>query len=170
MKSLKKIVFVFIKIRLIQPRENETFKDLNFKKIDFTNYKQIKSFIFKKDFFKLKIKQVQNFDFLNFSNSLGGKIGINLSKKNIFGWYKLNKNKINFPWSDDLTSKRLINLIYNYEFINSSSTNSETKLLKKIILIHIYRVRLDLTYKKIIMLDIREFDNKRCYLRVVKIR
>ena len=28
-------------------------------------------------------------------------------------------------------------------------TNSETKLLKKIILVHIYRVRLDLTYKKI---------------------
>ena len=131
MKSLKKIIFVFIKKRFIQPKQNDTFEDLNFKKIDFTNYKQIKSFIFKKDFFKLNVKQVQNFDFLNFSNSLGGKIGISLSKENVFGWYKLNKNKINFPWSDDLTSRRLINLLYNYEFINSSSANPETRLLKK---------------------------------------
>ena len=58
--------------------------------------------------------------FLNFSNKLGGKIGINLSKDAIFGWYKLNKNKFSFPWSEDLPSRRLINLLYNYEYIKSS--------------------------------------------------
>ena len=67
------------------------------------------------------------------------KIGINLSKKSIFDWFKRNKNKINFPWSDDYTSKRLINIIYNYEFINSSSTKLESKFLEKIIIIHMQR-------------------------------
>ena len=48
-------------------------------------------------------------------------------------WFKLNKKiKIGFPWTDDLTSKRLINIIYNYEFINSSSTNEENKILHKL--------------------------------------
>ena len=60
---------------------------------------------------------------------MGGKIGINLSKESIFGWFKINKNKLNFPWSEDLTSKRLINLLYNYEYINSSSKIKDKKKL-----------------------------------------
>ncbi len=156
MSFIKKILFIFIFSKFISVKKNIKFDDLNFRKLDFSNYKQIKSFIFKKNFYKLQNKYVQNFEFLNFSSNLGGKIGINLSKKSIFGWFRLNKNKLNFPWSEDLTSKRLINLIYNYEFINSSSTEVETKILNKIILIHINRIRLDFTQKK--LGDITSFD------------
>ena len=99
-------------------RKDISFIDLNFRKMDFTNYAQIKLFLFKKNFYKLKNKHVQSFDFLNFSNKLGGNIGINLAKETIFSWYKINKNKLNFPWIEDLSSKRLINLLYNYEYIN----------------------------------------------------
>ena len=137
MKFIKKLIFVNIYLNLINYKRDLSFVDLNFRKIDFTNYKQVKTFIFKENFIKKNYKYVQNFDFLNFSNNLGGKIGINLSKKSIFDWFKRNKNKINFPWSDDYTSKRLINIIYNYEFINSSSTKLESKFLEKIIIIHI---------------------------------
>jgi len=108
--ALKKIIFNNITSKFIS-RKELSYKDLNFRRIDFTNYKKIKSFIFKKDFYKNK--NIHNFDFLNFSNKLGGKIGINLSKEAIFGWYKVNKNKIGFPWLEDLPSKRLINLLYN---------------------------------------------------------
>ena len=149
MRFIKKIIFVYIIIKFIKIDKNINFEDLNFKKLDFTNYKQIKSFIFKNEFYKLNNKYVQSFDFLNFSQSLGGKIGINLSKKSILSWYKINKNKFGFPWNGDLISKRFLNIIYNYEFINSSSTEEETKQLNKIIFIHMHRVIYDFRNKKI---------------------
>ncbi len=146
---LKKIIFVFIFLKFFRLKTKYTLKDLNFRKIDFTNYKQTKSFIFKKDFFKLKNKNIHSFDFLNYSQSLGGKIGINLSKNSIINWNKINKNKINFPWVQDLTAKRLINIIYNFEFIDSSSTVNEKRTLEKIINIHMKRVIFDFNNKNI---------------------
>ena len=61
---------------------------------------------------------------------------------------KVNKGKFNYPWTEDLSSRRLINLLYNYEFINSSSTKQETYLLNKIILNHVHRVIYDFNSKK----------------------
>ena len=71
-----------------------------------------------------------------------------LSRNTIFKWYKLNKNKIYYPWTDDLVSKRLINLLYNYEYINSSSTSTESKILNKIIFVHIQRSIFGFNQKK----------------------
>ena len=134
----KKIFLVYILLKL-KSNKNLSYLDLNFRKIDFTNYRQVKGFIFKKEFYKNKNKSIHNFDFLNFSKKLGGKIGINLSKDSIFGWFKINKNKLGFPWSDDLPSKRLINLLYNYEYINSSSKTNDTNKLDSVIYFHIKR-------------------------------
>ncbi len=145
---LRKIFFIFIILKF-KSKKNLSFVNLNFRKNDFTNYKNIKSFIFKKNFYKMKNSNIHSFDFLNFSNKLGGKIGINLSKDSIFGWFSINKNKINYPWSDDLASKRLINLIYNYEYIKSSSKIYDQKKLDAIIFFHIQRNLFDFNVKKI---------------------
>ena len=152
---IRKIIFIYIIYRF-HSYKKLSFSDLNFRKINFTNFKQIKSFIFKENFYKLKNKNVHTFDFLNFSNKLGGKIGINLSKDSIFGWFKQNKNKLSFPWSEDLASKRLINLIYNYEYINSSAKLIDKRKLDKIISFHIQRVLFDFNVKKIS--EISSFD------------
>ena len=146
--TIRKIIFIHL-IYKFKPFRNLSFLDFNFRKVDFTNYKNIKSFIFKENFYTLKNRNVHNFDFLNFSNKLGGKIGINLSKKSIFSWFKKYKNKLNFPWSDDLTSKRLINLLYNYEYINSSSKAVDKKKLDMIIFFHIQRILFEFNKKKI---------------------
>tara|TARA_B100000989_G_scaffold295808_1_gene277612 strand:+ start:2380 stop:3912 length:1533 start_codon:yes stop_codon:yes gene_type:complete len=146
--NLRKIIFIFIIYRF-KSRKKISFVDLNFRKNDFTNYHQIKSFIFKSNFYITKNKSVHTFDFLNFSNKLGGTIGINLAREAIFGWFKINKNKINFPWFEDLSSRRLINLIYNYEYINSSSKINDKKKLDSIILFHIQRVLFEFNLKKI---------------------
>ena len=145
---VRKILFIVF-ISKFKSKKNLSFIDLNFRKNDFTNYHQIRSFIFKKDFFKIKNKNIHNFDFLNFSKKLGGKIGINLSKDAIFSWYKININRLGFPWSDDLTSKRLINLLYNYEYINSSSKLIDKKKLDLIIFKHIQRIIFEFNLKKI---------------------
>ena len=81
---IRKIVFIYI-IYIFKSFKKLSFIDLNFRKANFTNYKQIKSFIFKENFYRLKNKNIHSFDFLNFSNKIGGKIGINLSKDSIFG-------------------------------------------------------------------------------------
>ncbi len=145
---IRKILFISF-ISKFKSIKNLSFLDLNFRKNDYTNYYQIRSFIFKKDFIEIKNKNIHSFDFLNFSKKLGGEIGINLSKDTIFSWYKINKNKLGFPWSDDLTSKRLINLLYNYEYINSSSKLTDKKQLDLIILKHIQRIIFDFNLKKI---------------------
>ena len=145
--TIRKIIFIHL-IYKLKPFRNLSFLDFNFRKVDFTNYKNIKSFIFKENFYTLKNKNVHNFDFLNFSNKLGGKIGINLSKESIFSWFKKYKNKLNFPWSEDLTSKRLINLLYNYEYINSSSRAADKKKLDMIIFFHIQRILFEFNKKK----------------------
>ena len=146
---IKKILFILITSRF-NSKKNLSYLDLNFRKIDFTNHDKVKSFIFKKNFYTFKNKNIHNFDFLNFSNKLGGKIGINLSKEAIFGWYKLYKNKLGFPWIEDLSSKRLINLLYNYEYINSASKEDDKKKLDFIIFFHIQRIVFDFKSKKII--------------------
>ena len=111
MKIIKKIFLIFIFYKFLKINKNISFKDLNFKKLDFTNYKQIKAFIFKTNFYRHENKYVQSFEFLNFSQKLGGKIGINLSKQSILSWYFLNKDKFGYPWNDDLTSRRFINML-----------------------------------------------------------
>ncbi len=148
MLFIRKIIFVGF-ISKFKLTKNLSFIDLNFRKNDFTNYHQIKSFIFKENFHKINNKNVHNFDFLNYSKKLGGKIGINLSKDAIFNWYNIYKNKLNFPWSEDLTSKRLINLLYNYEYINSSSKLTDKKKLDIIIFKHIQRIIFEFNLKKI---------------------
>ena len=144
----RKFIFIYITSKF-GSLKNISFIDLNFRKNDFTNYQLIRSFIFKKNFYKIKNRNVHNFDFLNFSKQLGGKIGINLSRESTFNWYKINKNKLNFPWSDDLASKRLINLIYNYEYINSSSKLEDKKKLDLVIFFHMQRIIFDFNYKNI---------------------
>ena len=49
----------------------------------------------------------------------------------------------------DFSSKRLINILYNYEFIVSSSTLSEKKVIDRIIVFHINRVLFEFNHKKI---------------------
>ncbi len=111
---------------------------LNFKIIDFNNYEKNKNLIFRKDFFKLeKNSLVYNFDFINLCNKLGGKRGIEIAKFGIFNWYKANKFKSSFVWDTEQTAKRILNLVYNFDFINSISTKKDEQKLKKILKVNI---------------------------------
>ena len=89
----------------------KNFKDLNFKQNDFINYKIIKYYVLKDNFINnINIQDVHTFNFLFFYQKLGGKKGIELSKKNIFLWFKKFKYNKKFPWNTDHASKRFINL------------------------------------------------------------
>ena len=148
MKLISKLILIYIKLNFYRLKSDINYSDLNFKRIEFTNFRQIKTFIFKKKFFNIKDVNVYNFDYLNFTNNLGGKLGLSLSMKSIFEWFKVYKNKLDQSWGKDLPSKRLINLIYNYEFIKSSAIDSEIKNLNKVIYFHMMRILFEFKYKK----------------------
>ena len=96
----------------------QNFKDLNFKQNDFINYKIIKYYVLKNNFVNnVNTHDIHTFNFLWFYQKIGGKKGIDLSKKNIFLWFNKFKYTKNFTWSSDHASKRFINLVYSYDFI-----------------------------------------------------
>ena len=57
-----KVIFILITSKFIKVNEDIVFNDLSFKRLDFTNYKRIKSFIFKKDFYRLNNNNVDSDD------------------------------------------------------------------------------------------------------------
>ncbi|MFL2520303.1 MAG: hypothetical protein ACJ0RJ_02450 [Alphaproteobacteria bacterium] len=133
----------------IQRNKYKNFNDLNFKQNDFINYKIIKNYIVKDNFIHNdQIADIHTFNFLFFYQRLGGKKGIHLSKKNIFLWFKKYKYYKNYPWSDDLSSKRFINIIYNYDFICSIPDTHEIKLINYILNFHIKRILFDFKRKQ----------------------
>jgi len=128
----------------------KNFKDMNFKENDFINYKVVKYYVLKENFINnLEVQDIHTFDFLFFYQKLGGKKGIELSKKNIFLWFKKFKYSKNFLWRTDLASKRFINLLYNYDFICSISNQKEISQINKIINFHIKRITFEISLKKI---------------------
>ena len=144
--------YIFLFILRINLRKNtaDNFRDLNFKENDFINYKIMRHYVNNENFiYNTSILDIHTFDFLFFFQKIGGKRGINLSKKNIFFWFKKYKYWNKFPWLNDFSSKRLINILYNYDFICSISNKGEIKTLNHIIEFHIKRIIFEIKRKKI---------------------
>ena len=155
--NLNKYFFLLFLLLGFRKKLYESFQDLNFKQNDFTNYKIIKHYILKDNFIKKNtILDIHTFNFLLFYQKIGGKKGINLSKKKIFEWFHKYKYHTNFPWKNDYSSKRLINILYNYDFICSASSIKEIKFLNYILNFHIQRIVFDFKRKKIE--DISSYD------------
>lgn len=149
LNSISRYFFLLILRVGITRNFYENFQDLNFKQNDFTNYKIIKHYLLKDDFINnISILDVHTFNFLLFCQKLGGKKGIDLSKKNIFTWFNKFKYYKNFPWTDDYPSKRFINILYSYDFICSIANNKEIKLLNYILNFHIKRIIFEMKRKK----------------------
>ena len=147
-KLLKIILLLYI---FILPKKSKLgdLKNLNFTKVDFTNYRKIKLLIFNDNFIRNENEpNVFNFDFLNYAINIGGKRGIEIARKNIIKWQKINGYKINKLWNSDIIAKRIINLIYNFEYINSISAEKDERKLQKIIYFNVRRLNFDLYFKR----------------------
>jgi uncharacterized heparinase superfamily protein len=127
----------------------QNFKDLNFKQNDFINYKVIKYYVLKDNYINnLEIDDIHTFNFLFFYQKIGGKKGIELSKRNIFLWFKKFKYNKKFLWNSNHASKRFINLVYSYDFICSISNQKEIAHINKIMNFHIKRITFEIALKK----------------------
>ena len=101
----------------------------------------IKDRIINNNFFKKttsinKDVYYNTFDWLISSKNIGGENSLNFAKKQIKLWIKENYSKISIFWNNEYCSKRLINLIYAYDFYSITSNNIDKKNFKKLIYIH----------------------------------
>ena len=67
------------------------------------------------------------FDWLISSKDIGGEKSLNFAKKQIKLWIKESYSKISIFWNNEYCSKRLINLIYAYDFYSITSNDIEKK-------------------------------------------
>jgi len=148
-KNLSKSFQLFFLRLGLGIKKYKNFKDLNFRQSDFINYKIVKYYVLKDNFLNNKnTHDIHSFNFLLFYQKLGGKKGIELSKKNIFLWFEKFKYYNNLSWNTEYASKRLINLIYCYDFICLISNQKEINKINKILNFHIKRISFELRFKK----------------------
>ena len=146
---LRTFQLFFLRVGL-SGKNYQNFKDLNFKQNDFINYKIIKHYVVKDNFISnVNILDAHMFNFLFFYQKLGGKKGIELSKKNIFLWFKKFKYNKKFLWNTKYSSNRFINLVYNYDFICSISNQKEISQINKILNFHIKRINFEIRIRKL---------------------
>ena len=129
---------VTIKYKLKRIRKIE-FDNFDFLNIFFDNNEELKTILFSKQYFSKpfydeKSTNYHTFTWLNTAKKIGGEKIISLSKKHIINWYEKKYNSYSFIWDEIFISKRLLNLVYNFDFYATSATQKEKDILKFIIL------------------------------------
>ncbi len=149
-KRMLKFIFFyiykfFLTNSIILSIKEKQFSEKNynydFKNIIFEDLLFLKKLFFSKKYYNYKYydeesKIYHSFDWLIAAKNLGGAECVLIAKKQIINWHDKKYLNNTFVWNEIFTSKRLINLIYNYDFYAVSSTNNEKLLFRKIILKH----------------------------------
>ena len=144
-KFLNLILNIFLNNKLIlffkykKYRNNEF--DHDFLNISFENYnEQKKIFFVEEELINEKkntdIDSYHQFNWLLVAKKIGGFNSISLAKKHIFAWEEKKYNYSSLIWNSENVAKRLVNMIYNYDFFASSADAAEKDRIKKMIIKH----------------------------------
>ena len=130
--------YFLVKLRLNRLK-NIDFYSLDFLNLSFEDYEELKKIIYSKIYFNKKISDEKSinyhsFAWLHVAKKIGGAKMISLSKKHIFNWHEKKYNSFSLSWDELTISKRLINLIYNFDFYATSANENEKNIIKFIIL------------------------------------
>ena len=150
-----KIIFLFfnffinnkIILRIRSSKFNIDDYNYDFINISFENLSELKKIIFSKKYFINKFYDENSiryhyFEWLYAAKKTGGSEIISLTKQHIINWY-LKKYRISsFVWEKNFVAKRLINLIYNFDYYAVSATKQEKKKFNIIILKHYFILKL----------------------------
>ena len=83
------------------------------------------------------------------AKKIGGSKSITISKKQIINWCNKKYSKNLFVWSPKVTAKRVVNLIYNYDFYAISSDKYDKKKFHRLIFEHYLILEASLKFEKI---------------------
>ena len=115
--------------------------ELNFQNLIFEDLHKLKN-IYSKIITKIdshslfKEYYYQSFDWLIISKKIGGVENIIKSKDNIIKWIEKKYSLFSNNWKTDIAAKRLINLIYFYDFYSQTLNEKEKKLINNCIFKH----------------------------------
>ena len=131
--------------------------ELNFQNLNFEDLSKLKNIYSKisNDFNKEKLFKeyyYQTFDWLFFSKKIGGTENIKIAKKNILLWRQHKYSFFSDAWKIEVTSKRLINLIYFYDFYSQTLNKKEINEIYNTINSHIIYIKIYLkstSYEKL---------------------
>ena len=135
--------------------QNKIFQDSNVIKKIFLNKKLYKKIPQNHETFAF-----HTFDWLNIGKKIGGADNVSRAKEKIILWNKNNHKKNSFVWKSELICKRLINLIYNYDFYAKTANKKNKDLIHKIILGHFLILNIEIKNKKIFSITLEEYKAK----------
>ena len=147
----------FLNNRIILKFKCSKFKTLNynydFLNVTFENFDDLKKILlskkyFSKFFYDQKSYNYHTFAWLHVAKKIGGPKIISLSKQHIINWNKKKYNIYSYIWNSELIAKRLINLIFNYDFYAVSATNDEKEIFRFTILKHYFILKLQMNFIK----------------------
>ncbi|PPR48018.1 MAG: hypothetical protein CFH19_00107 [Alphaproteobacteria bacterium MarineAlpha5_Bin9] len=142
---------IFLSIKILRLKNSEYKYD--FLNCFFENSEDLNRVFFSKKYLNTKSFNNESINYHSFSwlvsaKKLGGIQTVTNCKKHIFDWQNKKYNIFSFIWNEELISKRLINLIYNFDFYAISANSSEKKIIHKIISKHYYLLDLKISLKK----------------------
>ena len=143
----------FLNNRIILKFKCSKFKTLNynydFLNVTFENFEDLKKILlskkyFSKFFYDQKSYNYHTFAWLYVAKKIGGPKIISLTKQHIINWNKKKYNIYSYVWNSELIAKRLINLIFNYDFYAVSATHDEKEIFRFTILKHYFILKLQM--------------------------
>ena len=152
---INKIIFLiinfFINNKIIFKIKRTKFNiidyNYDFINISFENLLELKKILFSKKYFINRFYDENSisyhyFEWLYAAKKIGGSKNISLAKQHIFNWDIKKYNLSSFVWEKNFVAKRLINLIYHFDYYAVSATEKEKKEFNKIILKHYFILKL----------------------------
>ncbi len=118
---------------IIKIRSKNLKKDIvnfNFTNISFENLSLSKKIFFSKNNlifneYNEASLEYHSFNWLNLAKQIGGSESVIISRNHIYNWQKKSYIFSSFVWNNEIIAKRLINLIYYYEFFALSANKKE---------------------------------------------
>ena len=143
--------WLFIKFKSVKYKTIEYNYD--FLNISFENFEELKKIFFSKSYFNNKYYDEKSlnyhsFGWINVAKRIGGAKNILLTKQHVFNWNKKKYITTSFVWNSLFIAKRILNLIYNYDFYAISASENEKILIKRIILKHYFILKLQMRLTK----------------------
>jgi len=150
-------IYFFLNNFFIKIKSNKNYIEnynFDFQNISFEDLTHLKTILFSKKYYDKKFIDEKNyyyhsFDWLIVAKKIGGSKSITISKKQIINWCNKKYSKNLFVWSPKVTAKRVVNLIYNYDFYAISTDKCEKKIFHRLIFEHYLILEASLKFEKI---------------------